>query len=294
MRTTDPTSHRGWAVMLSQMWGPHFPVSVERIALEYTPRFTDPVLKIVEADVPTFEGALYPLRKKGGWAILFNPTITSPGRINYTQAHELGHYFAHREHAPAGFECGQRDVLGEAGQAALRQQEREADEFASYLLMPLDDFRAQVASAAMSLDLLRHCADRYGTSYTAAALKWIEATERCAAVVVATNGFISWCRRSKAAERARIYYPSGMELPARSVAALGGTAQRNEGTVLPPGVWHSAAVREFAIFADRYEMTISLLVFDHDRMAGDGWQDEEVEDALDRFESSVAPRRIFD
>lgn len=280
--------------MLSQMWGPHFPVPVERIALEYTPRFADPVLKIVEADVPTFEGALYPLTKKNGWAILFNPTITSPGRINYTQAHELGHYFAHRARVPAGFECGQRDVLGQAAQASLREQEREADEFASYLLMPLNDFRAQSGKAQISLDLLRHFADRYGVSLTASALKWLEATNLCAAVVVATNGFISWCRRSKAAERARVYYPSGMELPAKSIAALGGTTQRNEGTVLPPGVWHSMAVREIAIFADRYEMTISLLIFDHDRTASDGWQDEQVEDALDRFESSVAPRRIFD
>jgi len=31
-------------------------------------------------------------------------------------------------------------------------------------------------------------------------------------------------------------------------------------------------------------MTISLLIFDHDRMLGDGWQDEIMEDALDRFE----------
>jgi len=294
MRTTDPTTYRGWAITLSQIWGPHFPVDVKRIALEYSTRFPDPIFKVAEADVRSFEGALFPLAKRGGWAILFNPNITSPGRINYTLAHELGHYFAHRALVPAGFECGQNDVLGNAGKAALRQQEREADEFASYVLMPLDDFRVQVGKSPMTLDLLRHCGDRYGVSLTAAALKWIEGTELCAAVVVATNGHVAWCRRSSAAEKEGIFFPFGMELPPGSVAALGGTAQRDEGTKLLAGIWNHMPVREIAIFADRYEMTISLLIFDHDRTRGDGWHDEEVEDTLDRFEASVSERRTWD
>jgi len=294
MRATDPATHKGWAILLSQIWGPHFPVSVPRIALEYTTRFPDPIRKVAKADLPSFEGALFPLPKSGGWAILYNPTIKSNGRINYTQAHELGHYFAHRAGEPEGFECGQRDVLGSAARAAYRQQEREADEFASYLLMPLDDFRQQVASAPMSLDLLKHLADRYEVSFTAAALKWLESTELCAAVVVATNGFISWCSRSDAAAKAGVFYSSGTELPAVSIAALGEHAQRNEGTTLAAGVWSNAPVREIAIFADHYEMTISLLIFEHDPMRGDGWRDETVEDAVDRFEASVAERRSWD
>lgn len=280
--------------MLSQMWGPHFPVSVDQIALEYTKRFPDPVLKVANADLPSFEGALCPLDKKGGWAILYNPTIRSAGRVNYTQAHELGHYFAHRTRVPAGFECGQRDVLGNAARAEHRQQEREADEFASYLLMPLDDFRQQVATTRMSIEMLRHLADRYGVSFTAAALKWLESTDLCAAVVVATNGFICWCSRSAAAAKAGVFYRSGTELPAASIAALGDHAQRNEGTTLAAGTWGDGPVREIAIFADHYEMTISLLIFDHDRMRGDGWNEEHVEDSVDRFEASATERRSWD
>jgi len=280
--------------MLSQMWGPRFPVLVDQIALEYTKRFPDPILKVAKADLPSFEGALFPLEKKGGWAILYNPTIRSDGRINYTLGHELGHYFAHRAHVPAGFECGQRDVLGIAARVEHRIREREADEFASYLLMPLDDFRQQVAGAPMNIDLLKHLADRYGVSFTAAALKWLESTELCAAVVVATNGFINWCSRSDAATKARIFYPPGTELPTASIAALGDQAQRNEGTTLAAGIWSDGPVREIAIFADHYEMTISLLIFDHDRMRGDGWRDEVVEDSFDRFEASITERRSWD
>jgi tRNA uridine 5-carbamoylmethylation protein Kti12 len=41
-------------------------------------------------------------------------------------------------------------------------------------------------------------------------------------------------------------------------------------------------------------MTISLLIFDHDRMRGDGWNEEVVEDSVDRFEASVTERRQWD
>lgn len=295
MRTTDPTTHIGWAVLLSQLWGKdRFPVEVETIALEYTKRFPDPVLAVEPAQVETFEGALFPLKRRGGWAILYNPTITSSGRINFTRGHELGHYFAHRALVPAGFQCGQNDVLGNATRAAYRKREHQADEFASYLLMPLDDFRLQAGGQRMTLDLLRHCADRYGVSFTAAALKWLDATDECAAIVVATNGFILWSRPSAVARKAGIYYPSGMELPRGSIAALGNTAQRNEGTNLAAGIWGRTAVQEIAIFADQYEMTISLLVFDHDRTRRDGWQDEEEVDTLGRMEASAASRSRFD
>lgn len=275
----DPSSPCAWANALVTMWGERFPVDVRQIALEYSKRFADPVLAIKEADVRRFEGALFPVPARSGWAILYNPSITSVGRINYTLGHEWGHYLCHRKAAPSGFECGVSDVLG-----ATIEQEREADRFASYLLMPLNDFRAQVGRDRMTLDLLRHCADRYEVSLTAAALKWLESTSLCASVVVAENGFVLWSRPSGAARRARTYFPPGMELPAGCVAAEGDQIQSIEGTNLAPGIWWARPTREIAIFADRYEMTISLLVFEDTGALPDGWEDEEVEDAFDRFE----------
>lgn len=275
---TDPKTPCAWANVLVSMWGPRFPVDVRQIASEYSKRFDDPIHDIAAAEMPGFEGALGPLRKRGGWAILYNPSIRSVGRINYTLGHEFGHYLCHRQRRPAGFQCGESDVLG-----ATRLQEREADTFASYLLMPLDDFRSQVGKQQMTLDLLRHCSDRYGVSFTAAALKWIESTRVCAAVVVATNGFVRWCRPSVSAKRARIYFPSGMELPAGSAAANGLALEATDGVNLPPGVWCNLPTREVAIFADHYEMTISLLIFEAPGVLPDGWEDEEVEDAFDRF-----------
>lgn len=105
--------------------------------------------------------------------------------------------------------------------------------------------------------------------------------------MVATNGYVLWFRRSAAAERARIFYRSGMELPLGSLARDGDNLRAAEGINLPPGVWWSRPTREVAIFADRYEMTISLLVFEELGVLPDGWEDEEVEDTYDRFSSSA-------
>lgn len=258
----DPTRPIPWANFLGQAWGKRFPVDVRTIALEYSKRFADSIKTIKAAEIDTFEGALCPLPKAGKWAILYNPSIASPGRINFTLAHELGHYLCHRTVNPAGFECGQQGILGFGDDEAMRQIEQEADTFASYLLMPIDDYREQVGRSAMSLELLNHAADRYGVSRTAAAIKWLDFTTECAAIVVATNGFVLWGWRSRSAKRRRIFYEKGMELPPASLATNPALMVGELGTLHNRGVWHPRCeVREMAIFADSYEMTISLLIF---------------------------------
>lgn len=239
-----------------------------------------------------FEGALAPLPKSGKWAILYNPNIVSAGRINFTLAHELGHYFVHRQLSPGGFECGEKQVLGLDRDAERRRIEQEADAFASYLLMPMNDYRDQVGRDDMTLELLRQCADRYGVSMTAAAIKWLDFTPKCVALVVATNGFVLWCWRSTSAKKRQIYYPSGMELPVGSLATQPGLIlpDRHRGAMLDRGVWGGAAdVREMAIFADRYEMTISLLVFDDVESGWASWDQEEDEDTFDHFNQALRP-----
>ncbi len=237
------------------------------------------------APIDRFEGSLAPLKKTGGWAILYNPNITSPGRINFTLAHELGHYFVHRMLAAQEIECGEKQVLGFDKDAHRHCIEQEADAFASYLLMPLTDYRTQVSRDEMTLELLRQCADRYGVSMTAAAIKWLDFTPKCAVLVVATNGFVLWCWRSKSAKRRGIYFDKGMELPEGSLAAQPGLilSDAPRGAMLDRKVWCGPTdVREMAIFADRYEMTISLLVFDDAECGYADW-DEEDEDTYDRL-----------
>jgi hypothetical protein len=110
--------------------------------------------------------------------------------------------------------------------------EAAADVFASYLLMPLDDFRQQLAGQPISIDLLRHLGDRYGVSLMAAALKWSEIEAKRMIVVAARDGHVLWARSSPSAFRSGAYLASRrnlIEVPRGSLLngqTLGNSAER--------------------------------------------------------------------
>lgn len=158
------------------------------------------------------------------------------------------------------------------------------------VIVALADYRAQVGRSEMSLDLLNHVADRYAVSRTAAAIKWLDFTYKRAMLVVATNGFVLWCWRSKAAKRSRLFFERGMPLPDGSLAA---NRKRSEkagdlGVTLAPNTWPvNSEVREMAILADNYEMTISLLIFEDAPERAFGFDEDIDEDVFDRFSKQM-------
>jgi len=85
------------------------------------------------------------------------------------------------------------------------QIEAQANTFASFLLMPLDDFREQIRSQAITMALMRHLSDRYEVSITAAILKWLGITDKRAMIVVSKDGFIDWAWGSKRLFKSGIY-----------------------------------------------------------------------------------------
>jgi hypothetical protein len=93
----------------------HFPIDVIGLAGEYTAqRFPGDAITMVRgADLPGFDGALYraPVGQVG-WGIIYNKAVASPGRVNFTLAHEFGHYLLHRAEYPNGIRCGEQDVCG--------------------------------------------------------------------------------------------------------------------------------------------------------------------------------------
>lgn len=127
-----------------------FPVDVRALALETARIFgwTDPISEVRGADITGFEGALIPGNERKEWLLLYSNAATSPGRTRFTLAHELGHYILHRL-AKGALRCSHEDMLNWS--VDERNIEAEADLFASYLLMPLDDFRRQ-ATATVDLE----------------------------------------------------------------------------------------------------------------------------------------------
>ncbi|CAD5202146.1 ImmA/IrrE family metallo-endopeptidase [Pseudomonas sp. FEN] len=244
--------------------GGRFPVDVPMLAMEAARIFgwSDPITEVTPVDIKSFDGALFPDDERKKWMLLYNSAMASPGRIRFTQAHELGHYILHRQDRPA-FQCSGDDML----EWEEKTIEAQADLFASYLLMPLDDFRAQVTTT-VDLDLLGHCAERYGVSLTAAVLKWLQYTEENAVLILSRDGFMQWAFPSRPAKRAGVFFATRkqtIEVPAGSIVAAPGVRHERRGIELPAKIWfpHAEAdtcVREMKVSSDQYDYVMTLLI----------------------------------
>ncbi len=289
--TREPSPVR-WAIDLSVLLNKvlgldRFPVDVPAVAQEYSlKRFPDdPISLVVGENLPGFDGALHraPVGKKG-WGIFFNSRIASKGRINFTLAHEFGHYLMHREDYPDGLRCGEQDVV--RWDSEYGQVEHQANLFAANLLMPFDDYRRQIdAKAKVDLDMIAHCADRYSVSLIAAILRWLEYTERRAVLVVSRDGFILWARSSDRALKTGAFFRTSsgpIEIPSLSLAARQDKLVDGKvGVELPAGVWFREPVREMTVFAEQYDFAVTLLLLENEtRSFADAAREPDV---FDRF-----------
>lgn len=247
-----------------------YPVDVEQLARGYAVQFRheDPIFDVIGDELPGLEGALYGLEQGGrpGWVLIYNSAVEVPGRIRFTMAHELGHYILHRR-ARNSFECSADDML--RWESEEKRIEAEADIFASYLLMPIDDFRRHVEREVVDLELLGDCAQRYGVSLTAVCLKWLEFTTQRAVLVVSVDGNILWSRASKSALHSGAFFRTRdrvVPIPEGSLAASDVVAPiERRGIELSAQTWfpnepREMTLREMKIVSDRYEQTMTLLV----------------------------------
>lgn len=268
--TTDRSPKR-WAsdisaVLKHALGTNRFPIKVIDVARDLSKQyFPDDAITYVAGDnLPGFDGALLPAPKgQNGWGIIYNDSLKSQGRINYTLAHEFGHYLTHRLKHPKGIRCGQDDIV--RWDTDYRQLEVEANVFAAYLLMPFDDFREQIlADSPVTFDMLSDCATRYGVSLIAATRRWIEYTSTRAVLVISRDGYILWAWSSKPAFNSGIYFKTANRPP---VAIPGGSlaAQRpseedcRAGMSMGPNVWLMEPCHEMMISSEYYDFQISLL-----------------------------------
>lgn len=258
-----------------------FPVEVRPLALEAARIFgwSDPITQVQAANIKGFEGALFPGDGRKEWLLLYNEAVSSPGRVRFTQAHELGHYILHRE-IRESFQCSNADMLNWSKDE--KDIEGQADLFASYLLMPLDDYRRQV-TATVDLDLLGHCADRYGVSLTAAILKWLQYTDEKAVLVMSNDGFINWAWSSEPAAKAGAFFRTRnnvIPVPDGSLASNSDIRHDRAGTQISASIWFPHAdigmpLREMKILAEQYGTVLSLLHLPRSAEVWPPWSQEE-------------------
>jgi hypothetical protein len=171
--------------------------------------------------------------------------------------------------------------------------EKEADEFAAGLLMPLDDFRARIGPEDKpSLNDLVGAAQRYGVSLMASALRWLEYTNRRAVFVVSCDGGAKWARSSDPAFKTGRFFRTATEtfmLPDASLAVQGKfDANGKASGVLPAGIWFPEEVEETSLLTKRYDITLTLLHLPKE-VSGPRWF-RDAEDEPDTLDKMTARR----
>jgi len=121
------------------------------------------------------------------WGIFFNGN--SPvERQRFTIAHELGHFVLHRGQRPS-FSCDKESVF--SGADLLRNIEREADDFASNLLIPGDLLRDAISDRRIDLHILSALAKRFQVSFESLCIRFIKFTPQRAILVYWDNASTS-------------------------------------------------------------------------------------------------------
>lgn len=275
-----------------------FPVKIQDFAMEYSKDICpnkdhyntcinkDCICGIAPMDLSqNIDGVLK--KTNNGWLIVFNKSIQYGGRINFTLAHELGHYLLHREKFPDGLTCSKEDI--QKGNLK-RNVENEANIFASYLLMPLDDFRDTASKYKFSPDLFYSLSQKYETSLTASILKWIEMTSQQAMVVFSDNGFILWCRQSDALIKTKSvpYKFSTQEVPSESLTYKVFQGSIEQHAKNQTGVWWGKGLtsQEIVFMAPQLESAITVVLYEENGVVS--YEEGIDEDCFDLITTHLA------
>jgi len=132
------------------------------------------------------------LRVGNEFGIQYSRSLPNEGFIRFTVAHELGHYFipGHPEHL---FPNGDGIHMSLGDLTVSDRYERQADFFASSLLMPPDLFDKALWKVDPGLDGLNRLAEQFGTSLTATAINYARRVEIPFAIIVSNGSTIEYC-----------------------------------------------------------------------------------------------------
>lgn len=116
----------------------------------------------------------------------------------FTMAHELGHYFI--PHHRLGLMNGELKPHGSVNfltNQGAWQLERDADAFASNLLMPTNSVKELIKGRCFDFSVIEEITEKYKVSKSAAALRFAEIGNTPIMAVYAIDGKIQWVSRSE-------------------------------------------------------------------------------------------------
>lgn len=155
------------------------------------------------------------------FGICYATHIKNEGFIRFTVSHELGHYFlpGHCEHL---FPPGTLVHESRSGYLSQDPRERQADVFATTLLMPENLFVPAMRNAGAGFEAIESLARSCRTSITSTAIRYAQFAEDPVAVIVSRGNAIEYCFISDALAEIRGVRPirKGSILPPSSTTAV--------------------------------------------------------------------------
>lgn len=175
-------------------------------------------IEIRSDNVPGFSGCLMKVGDEFG--IVYSTELANEGFINFTVAHELGHYFL-PGHPELLFPDGSGTHQSVGGFMSSEPHEKEADAFAVGLLMPESLFVPAMRLESPGFSAVESLARQCKTSLTATAIRYAEFAEDPVAVILSSAGKVEFCVLSEPLKSLRgTKWPmKGDLLPSRGVTA---------------------------------------------------------------------------
>ncbi len=125
---------------------------------------------------------------ENGAGILINSRISNEHRKRFTLAHELGHVCCHiiNNNTSTNFKCMNNDIYSDGESNKI--YEKEADEFASSLLMPSLVISEQIISSDLSWQLIQEINNLCDVSLEAAARRTIALSKDACCLIIHKDG----------------------------------------------------------------------------------------------------------
>ncbi len=121
--------------------------------------------------------------------IVTNANTLYESRKRFTIAHEIGHWKLHFCDDPyRTIDCEAKNI----GAFSKNLIEYEADLFASEFLLPTEIFKREAGRLLPSIRSLESLSDKYSTSLTSTAIKFVELTQEPCAVILMQDRKIKW------------------------------------------------------------------------------------------------------
>lgn len=210
---------------------------------------------------PKYSGSLH--KVDGDYFILVNTDSGNCRRINFTKAHELGHFFL--KHKGDKFECSSKDM--HINDKAHKPQEVEANQFAGAFLLPSDKIKLYLSDDNYDFTTLSGISDNFQVSLSVTVIRTVPLLIGKWCGVWSENGIIQWTVKSHACQFITLNQYN--EVNEKSVAYncfnKGYKPLKDTFETVPVSAWinnsKETTAKEMTIFMKKYNATLSLVRF---------------------------------